>query len=157
MSSETIELTELPGLESPEPRSELQPGHFIERGTQRRLMLFAGTLAPGARPQNRPAPRGRLRRGQLKTFANGEGYCRFEESIRGADVFLVQTGSRAGGHPSWSSLHGPGRQARVGEANHRRHAAGSRTRVRTARPGRASRSAPASSRTFCRQRAPTAC
>jgi ribose-phosphate pyrophosphokinase len=28
---------------------------------------------------------------QLKTFANGEVYCRYEESIRGADVFLVQS------------------------------------------------------------------
>jgi ribose-phosphate pyrophosphokinase len=27
----------------------------------------------------------------LKTFSNGEVYCRFEESIRGADVFLVQS------------------------------------------------------------------
>jgi ribose-phosphate pyrophosphokinase len=27
----------------------------------------------------------------LRTFANGEVYCRFEESIRGADVFLVQS------------------------------------------------------------------
>jgi ribose-phosphate pyrophosphokinase len=27
----------------------------------------------------------------LKTFANGEVYCRYEESIRGADVFLVQS------------------------------------------------------------------
>jgi ribose-phosphate pyrophosphokinase len=26
----------------------------------------------------------------LKTFANGEVYCRFDESIRGADVFIVQ-------------------------------------------------------------------
>jgi ribose-phosphate pyrophosphokinase len=26
----------------------------------------------------------------LKTFANGEAYCRFEESVRGADVFIVQ-------------------------------------------------------------------
>ena len=28
----------------------------------------------------------------LKTFANDETYCRYLESIRGADVFLVQTG-----------------------------------------------------------------
>jgi len=28
----------------------------------------------------------------LDTFKNGETYCRYEESIRGADVFLVQTG-----------------------------------------------------------------
>src|SRR5688500_11622940 len=26
----------------------------------------------------------------LRTFSNGEVYCRFEESIRGADVFLIQ-------------------------------------------------------------------
>jgi ribose-phosphate pyrophosphokinase len=26
----------------------------------------------------------------LKTFANGEVYCRYEESVRGADVFIVQ-------------------------------------------------------------------
>jgi ribose-phosphate pyrophosphokinase len=30
---------------------------------------------------------------ELDTFANGETYVRFDESIRGADVFLVQTGS----------------------------------------------------------------
>src|SRR3970040_3112270 len=29
----------------------------------------------------------------MNTFANGETYCRFRESIRGADVFIVQSGS----------------------------------------------------------------
>jgi ribose-phosphate pyrophosphokinase len=29
---------------------------------------------------------------ELETFANGETYCRYLESIRGADVFIVQTG-----------------------------------------------------------------
>jgi ribose-phosphate pyrophosphokinase len=29
---------------------------------------------------------------ELSTFANGETYCRFDESIRGADIFIVQTG-----------------------------------------------------------------
>ncbi|MBK5230296.1 MAG: ribose-phosphate pyrophosphokinase-like domain-containing protein, partial [Thermoleophilia bacterium] len=35
----------------------------------------------------------------LKTFSNGEVYCRFEESMRGADVFIVQStcGNEAGG------------------------------------------------------------
>lgn len=28
---------------------------------------------------------------QLETFADGDAYCRFTESVRGADVFLVQT------------------------------------------------------------------
>ncbi|MEK6276561.1 MAG: ribose-phosphate pyrophosphokinase [Actinomycetota bacterium] len=32
-----------------------------------------------------------LGRADLKTFANGEVYCRYGESIRGADVFLVQS------------------------------------------------------------------
>src|SRR5688500_10283220 len=27
---------------------------------------------------------------ELRTFSNGEVYCRYEESIRGADVFIVQ-------------------------------------------------------------------
>ena len=30
----------------------------------------------------------------LKTFANGETYCRYGESVRGADVFIVQSPSR---------------------------------------------------------------
>ncbi|MFQ5425560.1 MAG: ribose-phosphate diphosphokinase [Gaiellales bacterium] len=32
---------------------------------------------------------------ELKTFANGEVYCRYLESIRGADVFIVQSPARA--------------------------------------------------------------
>ena len=28
----------------------------------------------------------------LETFANGETYCRYDESIRGSDLFIVQTG-----------------------------------------------------------------
>lgn len=30
---------------------------------------------------------------ELETFANGEMYCRYAESIRGADVFIVESGS----------------------------------------------------------------
>src|SRR5213079_2218562 len=29
----------------------------------------------------------------LRTFADGNTYCRYEESIRGADLFIVQTSS----------------------------------------------------------------
>ena len=32
-----------------------------------------------------------LGQADLRTFADGEVYCRYEESIRGADVFLVQS------------------------------------------------------------------
>ncbi len=56
----------------------------------KRLMLFSGranrVLAA------RIADRLGVALGQVttKTFANGEVYCRYEESVRGADVFIVQ-------------------------------------------------------------------
>ena len=56
----------------------------------KRLMLFSGranrVLA------GRIADRLGVALGQVttKTFANGEVYCRYEESVRGADVFIVQ-------------------------------------------------------------------
>jgi len=59
-------------------------------GYDKRLMLFSGRANPaladaiGSRLGVDPGPI------TLKTFSNGEVYCRFEESIRGADVFLVQ-------------------------------------------------------------------
>jgi ribose-phosphate pyrophosphokinase len=69
------------------------PERFIERGPWKRLMLFAGR-------SNRPLAEdiGRhlgvqLGEVKLKTFANGENYCRYEKSIRGADAFIVQSGS----------------------------------------------------------------
>ena len=39
--SATPELT-LPGLETPEVVTHTQPGHWIERGPQKRLMVFSG-------------------------------------------------------------------------------------------------------------------
>lgn len=59
-------------------------------GYDKRLMLFSGRANPnlaeaiGDRLGVGPGPI------TLKTFSNGEVYCRYEESIRGADVFLVQ-------------------------------------------------------------------
>jgi ribose-phosphate pyrophosphokinase len=91
VESATTELV-LPGLEA--PRQALVParGHWLEQGPQKRLMLFAGRSHPEL--AQRIAERLNVELGEvrLKTFANGETYCRYEESIRGADVFLVQTG-----------------------------------------------------------------
>jgi ribose-phosphate pyrophosphokinase len=57
----------------------------------KRLMLFAGR----ANPQLAVDIAGKLEMDlgpvTLKTFSNGEVYCRYEESIRGADVFIVQS------------------------------------------------------------------
>jgi ribose-phosphate pyrophosphokinase len=82
----------LPGLESP-AMSETRPGHWLERGPQKRLMVFAGRSHPelaGRIAEQLGVELGEI---QLDTFPNGETYCRFDESIRGADLFLVQTGS----------------------------------------------------------------
>ncbi|MEQ8835134.1 MAG: ribose-phosphate pyrophosphokinase [Miltoncostaeaceae bacterium] len=63
----------------------------IERHDSKRLMVFAGRSSQ--RLGGRIADRLGIELGEvtLKTFANGELYVRFEESVRGADVFLVQS------------------------------------------------------------------
>lgn len=63
----------------------------VKRDDARRMMVFAGrsSLALG----EDIAKRLDIELGEVnvKTFANGEIYARFVESIRGADVFLVQS------------------------------------------------------------------
>jgi ribose-phosphate pyrophosphokinase len=62
----------------------------LELGYDKNLMLFSGRANPGlaAKIADKlgvaPGPV------ELKTFSNGEVYCRYGESIRGADVFIVQ-------------------------------------------------------------------
>src|SRR5205809_1608664 len=90
------ETVTLPGLEStPEP-PEVVPvpamGHWIERGPQKRLMVFSGRSHPDLADAIAGHLGVELGEIELETFANGETYCRYLESIRGADVFLVQTG-----------------------------------------------------------------
>jgi ribose-phosphate pyrophosphokinase len=90
--TETVALPGLETTESPELAPTPEPGHWIERGPQKRLMVFAGRSHPDlaqAIAQNLGVELGEI---ELETFANGETYCRYLESIRGADVFLVQTG-----------------------------------------------------------------
>jgi ribose-phosphate pyrophosphokinase len=89
--SATTELP-LPGLESAEPMTQPDPGHWLERGPQKRLMVFSGRSHPDL-AQRIVAPLGvELGEIELHTFGNGETYIRYCESIRGADIFLVQTG-----------------------------------------------------------------
>src|SRR5437764_1804616 len=89
------ETVTLPGLEPTEP-PELgptpEPGHWIERGPQKRLMVFSGRSHPDLADAIASHLGVELGEIELETFANGETYCRYLESIRGADVFLVQTG-----------------------------------------------------------------
>ena len=80
----------------PEAVTKPGPGHWIKRGPQKRLMVFSGRSHPLARASHHRAARRRARRDRVATpSANGETYCRYDESIRGADLFLVQTGCGA--------------------------------------------------------------
>ncbi|HKB19407.1 MAG TPA: ribose-phosphate pyrophosphokinase [Gaiellaceae bacterium] len=94
IESTTTELTQLPGLEAPATGAVPSPERFIERGPWKRLMLFAGRSHPELAARIAETLGVELGEITLKTFANGETYCRYNESIRGADVFLVQTGSK---------------------------------------------------------------
>jgi ribose-phosphate pyrophosphokinase len=93
VESGTIEPT-LPGLDQLPMEPSMKPGHAIPLTPQKRLMVFSGRSHPAL--AERIAERLGVDLGEieLKTFPNGETYCRYCESIRGADVFLVQTGSQ---------------------------------------------------------------
>jgi ribose-phosphate pyrophosphokinase len=83
----------LPGLDVTPTSSQTKPGHWIERGPQKRLMVFAGRSHPELARRIAEHLNVELGDVKLKTFANDETYVRYEESIRGADVFIVQTGA----------------------------------------------------------------
>ncbi len=93
METGTTELA-LPGLEIP-PEPKAQPsgerGRWIERGPSGKLMLFSGRSNPVLAGKFADQLNIELGDVQLETFANGETYCRYRESIRGADVFIVQS------------------------------------------------------------------
>ena len=82
----------LPGLEAAGAVTQSQPGHWLERGPQKRLMVFSGRSHPGLAERIAEQLGVELGEIELHTFGNGETYCRYCESIRGADLFLVQTG-----------------------------------------------------------------
>jgi ribose-phosphate pyrophosphokinase len=56
----------------------------------KRLMLFSGRANPELSAKIADKLGVDLGPVKLKTFSNGEVYCRYEESIRGADVFIIQ-------------------------------------------------------------------
>ena len=92
MESLTAELA-LPGLERAvvtEPANV----HWIERAPQKRLMVVSGRSHPEL--AERIVGKLGCEPGQveLETFADGETYVRFRESVRGADMFIVQTAAK---------------------------------------------------------------
>ncbi len=91
----TTELV-LPGLDDVDlaPVSQPQPGHWIERGPQKRLMVFSGRSHPELAERIVEQLGVELGAVELANFANTETYVRYDESIRGADLFIVQTGCK---------------------------------------------------------------
>ena len=63
----------------------------ITQDYRKRLMVFGGRASMDLAARIAGKLEVDLGEVTLKTFANGEVYCRYEESIRGADVFLVQS------------------------------------------------------------------
>jgi len=84
----------LPGLETVEPVlpvTDRTP--WIERGPQKRLMLFSGRSNPELAERIADKLGVTLGEVELKTFANGETYVRYDDSIRGSDAFIIQSGN----------------------------------------------------------------
>jgi ribose-phosphate pyrophosphokinase len=92
VDSGTIEQT-LPGFGArvPDTSEPLPSGHVIGMAPQKRLTLVAGRSHPELAGRIAEQLGCELGKVTLETFANGETYCRYEDSIRGADVFIVQT------------------------------------------------------------------
>jgi len=77
-----------PEMSAAEPQERLSTQ--LDIGYDKRLMLFSGRAHPALANDIASKLGVELGGVTLKTFSNGEVYCRFEESIRGADIFIVQ-------------------------------------------------------------------
>jgi ribose-phosphate pyrophosphokinase len=67
------------------------PASSIRAGYEKRLMITAGRASRELGGRIAEKLDLELTDAGLKTFADGEVYCRYEESIRGADLFIVQS------------------------------------------------------------------
>ncbi len=63
----------------------------MEVVTKKRMMIFSGSSYPELAREVADHLGMRLGEAQLDRFANGELYCRFAESVRGADAFVIQS------------------------------------------------------------------
>ncbi len=70
-------------------RTERASGTMAEHGT--RMMVFSGTSNPELAEDVARELGVELGNVKIRQFANGEIYVRFLESVRGADVFLIQS------------------------------------------------------------------
>ena len=91
MESGTIEQT-LPGLEGTGGVApQLAVGRAVSLTPQKRLAVVAGSSHPLLAEKIAGHLGVDLTRVERSTFADGSPYFRFEDSVRGADMFIVQT------------------------------------------------------------------
>ena len=119
MDAGTIEQT-LPGLEQAPLEPGLKPGHAIPLTPQKRLMVFSGRSHPALAERIGERLGVDLGEIELKTFANGETYC----PLRRVDPRrrrLPRPDRVSTGRPAsdGAAADDPGREARLGEADHR--------------------------------------
>src|SRR5256885_16987611 len=69
----------LPGLETPETVTQPMTGHWLERGPQKRLMVFSGRSHTALAQRIAEQLGVGLGEIELHTFDNGETYCRYCE------------------------------------------------------------------------------
>jgi ribose-phosphate pyrophosphokinase len=94
VESGTVEQT-LPGLGvSAVPVDVPVVGRTIDLTPNKRLMVVSGRSNLELAQKIGTQIGCELGEVTLKTFASGETYCRYADSIRGADLFIVQTASR---------------------------------------------------------------
>src|SRR3954469_25249031 len=90
-SATTTELV-LPGLEVAASRTQPAPGHWLEGGPQKRLMVFSGSSHSELAERIAEQLGVQLGEIELSPSPTGRTYARYCEPIRGADLFIVQTG-----------------------------------------------------------------
>ena len=111
-----------------ESEAAVTPANSITASYEKRLMITAGRASQELGTKIADRLEVELTGAGLKTFADGEVYCRYEDSIRGADLFVVQSicGSEREGltvnDALWELLlmiHAA--EARLGAPDRRRH------------------------------------
>ncbi len=98
--SHTVEpLTGAGSHATEDPITTPLPRPHISREYSKRLLLFGGRASMDLAGKIARRLEVDLGQADLKTFANGEVYCRYRESVRGADAFIIQStaGNEAAG------------------------------------------------------------
>ena len=76
----------------------------MERPTTKRMVLFSGRAHVALAEEIAEELGETLGEPNIQTFRNGELYCRFDDLIRGADVFIIQTHSNPINESIWEQL-----------------------------------------------------